>query len=144
MIYFRVDGEPVGKGRPRVTAGRGKFAHAYTPKKTKDYEDSVRFAFMATTDAPMPIYPREISLEAHMTIAMSIPKSYSKKKTEQCRTGIIVPNKKPDIDNVVKSILDACNGYCFEDDSQIVRLKAEKIYSDTPYVDVWIQEAMEQ
>ena len=39
MISFRVEGEPIGKGRPRVTARGGKFAHAYTPKKTKDYED---------------------------------------------------------------------------------------------------------
>ena len=47
MISFKVMGEPVGKGRPRVTARQSKkkdnavFAHAYTPKKTKEYEDSL-------------------------------------------------------------------------------------------------------
>ena len=140
MISFRIEGEPVGKGRPRVIASRGKFAHAYTPKKTKDYEDSIRFAFLASTEETMPIYQRGTSLEARLTIAVSVPKSYSKKKTAQCLAGRIAPSKKPDIDNVIKCILDALNGYAFEDDSQVTRLKAEKIYAEEPYVDVYIKE----
>lgn len=144
MISFRVEGEPVGKGRPRVIASRGKFAHAYTPKKTKDYEDSVRFAFMAVTEETMPLYLRGASLEARMTIAVSVPKSYSKKKRALCLEGHIAPSKKPDIDNVIKCILDALNGYAFEDDSQVVKLKAEKIYAETPYVDVWLEELTDE
>ena len=52
--------------------------------------------------------------------------------------GYIRPAKKPDIDNVIKSILDALNGVAYHDDTQVVAVFAEKYYSDTPRVEVEI------
>lgn len=139
MISFKVMGEPIGKGRPRVTARGGKFAHAYTPKRTKDYEDKIRFEFMASISDRMPVFGKDIPLKAEVTMAFGIPQSYSKKKREQCRQGLIVPTKKPDVDNVLKCIFDAIgNDYCFHDDAQITEVVAEKIYADEPYVEVKI------
>ena len=139
MIYFKFKGEPVGKGRPRVTARGGKFAHAYTPKKTKDFEDAIRFEFMASNCEKMPVYPKDIPLKVDMTFAFGIPKSYSKKKREQCLNGIIQHTKKPDADNVAKAVLDALSdGYAMEDDSQVVVMQLEKIYAEEPYVEVKI------
>lgn len=40
-ISFTVPGEPVGKGRPRLSSRNG-FAHAYTPAGTRKYEAMVR------------------------------------------------------------------------------------------------------
>lgn len=137
MIYFRVEGEAVGKGRPRVTM-RGKYAHAYTPKKTKDYEQEVKFAFLKSNCDAVPVYGRDTALRMSLTIACSVPKSYSKKKQAQCLDGLMLPTKKPDIDNIIKSIGDALNGQAFEDDSQIAMVYAEKIYAEEPYVDVMI------
>lgn len=138
MIYFKFKGEPVGKGRPRVTARGGKFAHAYTPKKTKDFEDAIRFEFMASNCEKMPVYPKDIPLKVDMTFAFGIPKSYSKKKHEQCLNGIIQHTKKPDADNVAKAVLDALSGCAMEDDSQVVVMQLEKIYAEEPYVEVKI------
>lgn len=146
MIHFRYDGEAVGKGRPRVTARNGKFAHAYTPKKTKDFEDAIRFSFLASVKGPLPIYPKGTPLKAKITIGCVIPKSYSKKKQEQCRDGTLAPDKKPDLDNICKAVLDALqggrgeSGYAFDDDSQVVSLHAEKKYADEPFVEVEIDE----
>ena len=140
MIKFRYNGEAVGKGRPRVTARQGKFAHAYTPKRTKDFEDAIRFEFMASNCEPMPVYKREQSLKAAVLIGASIPKSYSKKKQALCRDGMIVPAKKPDVDNVLKAVFDALQGYAYEDDSQIVVIVAEKMYSEEPFVEVVLDE----
>lgn len=140
MIKFRYNGEAVGKGRPRVTASRGKFAHAYTPQKTKDFENAIRFEFMASNCEPMPVYKREQSLKAEVLIGASIPKSYSKKKQALCRDGMIVPAKKPDVDNVLKAVFDALQGYAYEDDSQIVVIHAEKMYSEEPFVEVVLDE----
>ena len=39
-MIFTIPGEPTGKARPRVVKG-----HAYTPAKTKAYEDKVRWCF---------------------------------------------------------------------------------------------------
>ena len=136
MIKFTYHGEAVGKGRPRVTASRGKFAHAYTPQKTKDFEDAIRFEFIASNCEPMPVYKREQSIKASVLIGVSIPKSYSKKKQALCRDGIIVPAKKPDVDNILKAVFDALQGYAYEDDSQIVVIHSEKMYSVEPFVEV--------
>ena len=144
MIYFKFKGEPVGKGRPRVTARRSKtndnavFAHAYTPRKTRDFEDAIRFEFMASCCDKMPVYPKGTPLKVDMTFAFGIPKSYSKKKREQCLNGIIQHTKKPDADNVAKAVLDALSGYAMEDDSQVVVMQLEKIYAEEPYVEVKI------
>lgn len=144
MIYFKFKGEPVGKGRPRVTARKGKnkdsgvYAHAYTPKKTKEFEDNIRFEFMANCCDKMPVYQKPMALKADMTFAFEVPKSYSKKKREKCLAGIIQHTKKPDADNCSKAVLDALSGYAFEDDSQVTVLWAEKIWAEEPYVEVRI------
>lgn len=138
MISFKVMGEPIGKGRPRVTARGGKFAHAYTPKRTKEYEDKIRFEFMASTCEKMPVFTKGIPLKVDAIIAFGIPQSYSKKKREQCQRGLLVPTKKPDIDNVLKCVFDALSGYAFYDDSQITEISSEKIYADEPYVEIKI------
>lgn len=138
MIYFKFHGEPVGKGRPRVTARGGKFAHAYTPKKTKDFEDAVRFEFIANCCEKMPVYPKDVALKVEMVFAFSVPKSYSKKKHEACILGSVQHTKKPDADNVAKAVLDALAGYAMEDDSQVTVLTMEKIYAEEPYVEVRI------
>jgi hypothetical protein len=41
-------------------------------------------------------------------------------------------NKKPDLDNLCKFILDTMNGLVFKDDSQICAMGAKKIYSSKP------------
>lgn len=138
MIFFRYDGEPVGKGRPRVTARGGKFAHAYTPKKSKDFEDAIRFAFMSSTCEKMPVYDKEIPLKAEMVFGFSVPKSYSKKRRKACLDGLEMHTKKPDADNVCKSCLDALSGVAFFDDSQVVSLVLEKRYAEEPFVEIGI------
>ena len=37
---------------------------------------------------------------------------------------------KPDVDNYAKSVLDACNGIAWEDDSQIVKLTVSKEWAE--------------
>lgn len=139
MIKFTYKGEAVGKGRPRVSR-RGNYVHTYTPEKTRNFEDAIRFEFMAGNCETMPVYDREVSLKANILIGVSIPKSYPKYKQALCRCRMIAPNKKPDIDNILKSIFDALNGYAFADDVQIVQIFAEKVYADEPFVEVTIDE----
>lgn len=139
MIKFTYHGEAVGKGRPRVSR-RGNYVHTYTPEKTRNFEEALRFEFMASNCEPMPVYGRDVTLKAKVLIGVSIPKSYSKKKQALCRDRFIAPSKKPDIDNILKAIFDALNGYAYVDDVQIVRVYAEKVYAEEPFVEVEIDE----
>ena len=51
------------------------------------------------------------------------------------------PQTKPDIDNVVKVVCDALNKVAYNDDTQVVKIVAEKYYGETPGLVVEIREA---
>ena len=44
-----------------------------------------------------------------------------------------------DLDNLVKGVMDACNGIVFLDDSQVVSLTAEKVQSASVGIDIDIE-----
>jgi Holliday junction resolvase RusA-like endonuclease len=125
-LIFTIPGEPQGKARHRTT----KTGRTYTPAKTAQYENLIRQCFLASGDQER----LEGQIEANIQAFFSIPKSVSKKKREQMLTGEIRPTKKPDADNVAKSILDACNKIAYDDDSHVVELFVEKWYSEEPRV----------
>lgn len=131
MIQITIPGEPVAKGRPRVT----KYG-AYTPDKTVNYESLVKFSFIEQHKKKTKI---EGPISMDVTFFFKIPKRTSKVKTDLMEEGKILPTKRPDIDNCIKSITDALNGFAYDDDSQIVSLTARKLYSGEPRVEVMLQ-----
>ena len=136
-IHFQVEGDPKGKGRPRFSRA-GKFTRVYTDKQTLDYETLIKsFAAeaMGSTD------PLETPVSVYLYIRHGVPQSYSKKRTEACLSGLEQPCKKPDIDNIAKTYLDAMNGVIFKDDTQVIDLHVKKVYSAVAGVDVMVMEA---
>lgn len=131
-IKLIIPGEPVAKGRPRVT----KHGFTYTPKKTENYENLVKLCYMQQNQGDK----LEGQLKANIKAFFQIPKSVSKKKYIAMEKGKIRPSKKPDVDNIIKSVLDSLNGLAYRDDSQVVCINAEKFYSDNPRVEVEISE----
>ena len=136
MLTFEVPGDPHGKGRPKF-ARRGNFVQTYTDKKTTSYEDLVKFhANIAMVD----LDPLQNAVAVYIYIKLAVPKSYSKKRTEACLSGLERPTKKPDWDNVAKSICDAMNGIVYMDDTQIVDAHVTKVYAANAGVDVGVKE----
>lgn len=131
-VEFTIDGEPVGKARPRMNTRTGK---AYTPDKTRMYEDYIKLLYRTQIKYYFEGYIR-LSIKAFYGVA----KSDSKKKKEDKLSNILRPSKKPDIDNVVKLIADGLNGIAYKDDTQIIEIYATKFYSDKPRVEVTIEE----
>ena len=135
MIYeFEVPGKVIGKGRPRLNSYTGV---VYTPTRTKDYESLVEQYFLLK-------YPRFKALEGRIKINIiayfSIPKTTKKADINEMLENNISPTKKPDIDNIVKSILDSMNKFAFKDDNQITKLEVEKKYAQEDKVYVKIEE----
>ena len=127
MVYeFEVIGDIKGKARPRVNTYTCK---AYTPTNTKDYEELIKQYFKIK-------YPKYIPLENRVSVKIvayfKIPKNTSKKNAENMLKGSISPTKKPDIDNIVKIILDALN--------KITKLEIEKIYGEEEKILVKVEE----
>jgi Holliday junction resolvase RusA-like endonuclease len=130
-VSFTVDGEPKGKARPRVV----KSGYAYTPKETVNYENYVKWCFRESGQEML-----DGMIEAEIRAYFQIPKSVSKNKAILMRSGDIRPTKKPDIDNIVKAILDSLNGIAYRDDSMIVTATVKKYFSDNPRVEVDLRE----
>lgn len=130
---FEVLGPPQAKQRPRF-ARRGNFVQSFTPQATIDYENLVRMSYQVS-EGPM----FEDTLRATIVAYFPIPKSTSKKKTQLMESGMIYHTKRPDADNIAKSILDALNNIAFHDDSIIAELIVIKKYSNNPRVVVTLE-----
>lgn len=76
-----------------------------------------------------------------MELRMQIPASWSQKKRVAASEGKVRATKKPDLDNIAKGVLDACNGVLFFDDGQIVALTVRKLYHAVPCVIVAVRDA---
>ena len=125
MIAFVVPGAPVGKGRPKF-ARRGAFVTTYTPEKTANYETLVKIiAGKAMNGRPLIDGAVSVSLAIYVTP----PASWSQKKQRAALSGEIYPTSKPDVDNVVKGIFDACNDVVWRDDKQVVDVAISKRYA---------------
>lgn len=135
MIYeFEMFGEITGKARPRMNTMTGK---AYTPTKTKLYEYALRQQFLINYPNFKPIESR---VKVKIIAYFDIPKSTSKKKEAEMLSNKISPTKKPDIDNIIKIVLDGMNKFAFKDDTQVVELEVKKLYSTTPKIYIKIEE----
>lgn len=135
MIYeFEVPGKVIGKGRPRLNTYTGI---VYTPTKTKDYETLVEEYFLLK-------YPRFKVLESRLKVSIiayfAIPKSTKKSDINEMLENNISPTKKPDIDNIVKIVLDSMNRFAFKDDIQITKLDVEKRYGLEEKIYIKIEE----
>lgn len=128
LVIVTVPGVPIAKGRPRITT-RGRFARAYTPAKTRAYEDLIRCEAVDVMQERAPV-AGPITLSVTAFVAM--PKSFSKAKRADALDGIIKPVTRPDADNYAKAALDGCNGILFRDDSQVADLIVRKRYSVEP------------
>lgn len=111
-----VPGKIKGKARPRI--GKG---YAYTPKDTVTYENWIKHCYIEQSNKLL-----EGSVKAEVRIYHEVPKSYSKKRISMIKDGFDKPNKKPDIDNILKIIFDSLNGIAYKDDSQIIEIHVDK------------------
>lgn len=117
-LSFFVSGIPLAQGRPRFKRV-GKFTKTYDPTESKSWKESVRWQcieFMRKERKEM----IDGAIEASLVFLLPRPKSLPKKTKHHL--------KKPDVDNLCKSIFDALQGIAFKSDSQIYKMTVTKLY----------------
>ena len=122
---FLVNGKPQGKQRPRFSRRSGV---VYTPAKTGKYEKAISKAY---TDAGGKCIPADCYVSVSVSAFFPIPKSYTKGKRLACKHNVNRPDKKPDMDNILKVVLDGLNRVAYEDDKQVVELIGRKYYTES-------------
>ena len=104
VIRITVPGRPVPKGRPRLGV-RGRRAYIYTPERTAEYEQAVGLCARAAVQGCE-------ALACPVAVAIDL---------------FLYGNRRIDVDNCAKSILDGMNGIVYEDDNQVVDLRVRKL-----------------
>lgn len=129
MISFYVKMPPMGKERPRFSNG-----HTYTPQKTRNAEELIRWSYKAECGEFM--FPERTPVVMAIIAVFPVPKSASKKTRAAMLKNEIRPTVLPDWDNIGKLVCDALNGLAYHDDRQIVYASVTKEYGEVPHIRV--------
>jgi len=120
-VIFQV--APIPASRPRVTRWSTFYSKKYTTFKEE----------MEIAKTDIHCIPLNDKVYAKVDFFVAIPKSWPKYR-KKALNGKFCDNNA-DIDNYCKAILDALNGKCYQDDKQIVMLKACMYWSDNPRIE---------
>lgn len=125
-ITFEIPGEAV----PWSRAGR-KNGQTFTPPRQRAYMGLITtIARRAMKDAALK--PLSGPLILYVRVIRSIPSSFSQRDRQKAQSGLIYPDKRPDLGNFVKLIEDAMNKEVFDDDARICSAMLWKVYGDSP------------
>lgn len=127
-LKFEIEGKPQPKERPRVT----KY-HTYTPSKTESYEKLVAWTYKLFGGMEL-----HGAIEFELIVHYKIAKSNKKVKLNDYHT------YRPDLDNVIKTVLDGLGKVAYKNDSQISSIKAKKIWDTKDFIEIKITEIMEE
>ena len=127
-LTITIPGQPIAKKRPRF-ARRGKFVTTYNPQETEEG----KFICLMRSQFDGPPIPAGIPVIMSIYFSVKIPKSLPKKKIE------IGPVRKPDIDNMIKFVMDCANGILWHDDAQVVHIRATKVYDENPQTKIYLE-----
>lgn len=125
QLYFTFEIEPVSQLRPRTSA-RGGHVRVYDPPKVKQFKSILHNLVTEQYKKP----PLTGALSVSLLFYRPVQRSLSNVERQRRLSNQHKPTVKPDVDNYIKSTLDALNGVLWEDDSQIVKLTAEKRYGE--------------
>lgn len=119
---YTILGIPRPQGRPRF-ARIGNFVKTYEQKEDTHYKENVSAQLVAQKPDFL-----EGAIGIHVVFHLPRPKTLPKK--------VIHHIKKPDVDNLMKGLMDACKGILWKDDTQVVMLTVTKIYGEIPRVEM--------
>ena len=130
-VSFVIPTHPTGKGRPRLCSSGSVF----TPSRTKYYENFIKGCYIEQC-GDVSFGDKSIVLYIK---AYSEPLSkFKKEERKNALLNLIKPTSKPDVDNILKAILDALNEVAYNDDRYIYKIVVERYYSDEPRTEVEI------
>lgn len=141
MLKFRLNCIPTAQARARHMTTKSGLSVSYKSANQKANERTLE-ALLAPYAPKAPLHG---PLVLEFVAALPVGKSDSKKLREAKLTGLVAPEKKPDLDNILKNLMDCMTRLQFwTDDVQVVCLRCEKIYAEQGYWDVALFEAIKR
>ena len=129
MITFKVNLKPVTQGSVHAITVRrkdGSSKPVVVHNKSNELYEQRAIIQSEYQKAGGQFYEKEpISLV--LSFSFIRPKSVSEKKRPYHTV-------KPDLDKLIRAVLDSLTNVAYKDDCQVVRIDAEKMYSDEEYI----------
>lgn len=125
MFKFEVHGIPVPQKQTRWFSAGGR-THAYDPSK----KDKEMLQWQIRPFAPET--PLDSAVELTIAFFLPIPKSASKALRDQMINRVILPDKKPDEDNLAYLVTNALKGIVYDDDKRVCAKHVYKFYGIKP------------
>lgn len=127
MFQFELYGPLVPQKQTRW-ACKCHQGHAYDPSK----KDKEHIQWQIRPMAPE--YPLTTPIELTLAFFFPIPKTTSKAMREQMLNRVILPDKKPDADNLAYLVTNALKEIVYDDDKRIVAQHIYKFYGPEPKI----------
>ena len=120
---------PIGSPRPRFR-NAGRFVQTYMPTSYTKHK--------AYIQEQMPKLLTDKNLKVSLYFYFEPPKSWSKKR-KLIAIGTY-KRTKPDVDNLIKTVLDAANNHVWQDDNQVVHIDSYKMYAEESKIVMVVKE----
>ena len=120
-----IPGKPIAKKRPRFSR-RGKFVATYNDQETEEGRFLLDARSQITKKAAGPIV-------VSIVFCMPRPKAHygtGKNAGVVKESSPTTHTQKPDTDNLIKFVLDCLNSEAWNDDAQIVEIRAKKEWAE--------------
>lgn len=126
-VSFVMLGPPVGKQRARTFLDKrvGKII-SKTPKETVQYEKALALQAWQAVLAFNPSWGKEGKWPKDARYSMRVIACWA-------------DNRRRDIDNVLKSVADACNERLWLDDSQVHHMAVTRVFEGEPRTEVTVE-----
>lgn len=133
---FFIQTQPKGQARPRF-ARNGNIVVTYDPKESKDYKADIKYQILQQN-------PQKMNGGIAMSVEFTLqrPKSHYTSKNVLKGTAPVWCTSKPDLDNLVKAVMDAITslGKIWQDDKQVCSMYQGKKYGENPQIQISLQE----
>lgn len=120
---------PIGSPRPRFR-NADRFVQTYMPTSYTKHKDYIQ--------EQMPKLLTDKNLKVSLYFYFEPPKSWSKKR-KLIAIGTY-KRTKPDVDNLIKTVLDAVNNHVWQDDNQVVHIDSYKMYAEESKIVMVVKE----
>lgn len=140
VINLKLDIVPFPLPRARHSGRNGIVRSYYKKEQVAVFDKYIELIKKSITKEKQEIIDncinqKDLKIEVDVMFYMPIPNSYSKKKKES----LTQHNKLPDLDNLIKMVLDRAEGILFNNDNCITKIVAEKVYDKYPRIDLTLK-----
>ncbi len=136
MFIFEIFGPPIPQQQTRFTCAGGR-PRTWDPSK----KDKEHIQWQIKPLAPKE--PLKCPIELAITFFLAIPKATSSKTRLAMINRVILPNIRPDIDNLAYIITNALKGIVYDDDRQVCVQRLYKVYGEEPKTVITVREILQ-